>query len=105
MVLHFVFLFVGQLLHVLMRTFEADRADPDVDVSFIDVVWTGPEKYRTLMLVIFMAVIAFTDSAASMLAAAGITADASGMAILLIAAGYNVDSISKKVFALGAPKK
>jgi hypothetical protein len=103
MLLHFVFLFVGQVLHVLMRTFESVRSDPDAGLGVI--VWYGAEKYRTIMLVIFMAVIAFTDSAASMLAAAGITADASGMAILLIAAGYNVDSISKKVFALGAPKK
>ena len=31
--------------------------------------------------------------------------DVSGMALLLISAGYNIDSISKKVFAIGRAKE
>ena len=95
-------LLAGLILHALAKTYEADKAAPDREVGFLEVVWKGPERWRTMLMVSLILLIGFTGSAMSALEAGGVlVTDISGLAIILISVGYNIDSISKKIFAIG----
>jgi hypothetical protein len=98
-------LLAGQVLHILGRTYEQDKAVPDRAVTPLDVAWRGPEKWRTLLRAGAIALLGLTGMTSNALAAGGIVfTQAGGLALVLIGAGYNFDSILKKLFALGQPK-
>ena len=94
----------GWVLHVLMKLYELDKATPG-PVKVSSVIWEDAEKWRTIMLVIFIGVVSFGGMVDNMLAAVGISVEGvGGLSILLISAGYNIDSISAKVFSLAKSK-
>jgi len=98
-------LIAGFLLHALWKAWELDKATPDREIAFYEVVWKGPERWRTMLMVSLIMLLGLTGSVMDALAAVGISVvDISGLSIILITAGYNIDSISAKIFALGKTK-
>jgi len=102
--LQLLYLFIGQIIHFFTKAYELDKANEDEDIAVLDVIWNGPEKWRTLSMCVLMTVLALSNSVEPALTAVGITADSTGLTVLLLAAGYNLDSISNKIFALTKTK-
>ena len=102
--IQFILLFVGFALHALSILYERNKAAAET-ITLANVIWDDAEKYRTVMLTAFMLIITLTGSVNSMFAAAGITVDGmTGLSILLISGGYNIDSLSTKVLSMAKPK-
>lgn len=100
-----VLLFAGYLFHTLMRVYEQDKSTPERTVTLAEICWDGPERWRTIVMVGLLFVIAVGGYTDAVFQAAGISFDGKGgLSVLLIAAGYNIDSISKKLFAIGKKK-
>ena len=94
----------GWVLHTLMKLYELDKATPG-PVKISAVLWEDAEKWRTILLVAFMGVVSFGGMVDNMLSAVGISVEGiGGLSLLLISAGYNIDSISVKVFSLAKVK-
>ena len=104
LLIQFGFLVGGWILHTLMKLYELDKATPG-PVKISSVIWEDAEKWRTILLVMFMGVVSFGGMVDNMLSAVGISVEGvGGLSLLLISAGYNIDSISAKVFSLAKSK-
>jgi len=82
------------------KAYEMDKKDPEKNISLMSIIWNDAEKWKTMAMIILMAVLALSNSVTLALLAIGITAEATGMAVLLVSVGYNLDSLSKKILAI-----
>lgn len=104
--MQFGLLVAGFVVHGLMKAYEMDKKTPESEgfVQMLSAVfWTGDgERWRTLSCLILMALIAFGGAADVTLAGLGVTiTETGGMLLVFIGAGYNIDSLMNKVFAIG----
>lgn len=104
MAIQFLLLLAGWGLHTLSKLHELDKETAG-SVRITAVIWDDAARWRTITLLGFMLIVAFTGQVDALFAAAGITVEGTaGMALLLVSAGYNIDSLSNKVLALAKPK-
>ncbi len=95
---------VGYLIHTLFKLYELDKRTQE-PVRFLDVVWVDAERWRTMMLLLVMALLGFSGKLLSILALVGVTTEGmDGVVVVSAIAGYNIDSISQKLFSLGKAK-
>ena len=55
----FLLMCVGLCLMWLYKTLVRDTKDTKHDVGILDVIWTGPARWKTILNVAFLAVVAF----------------------------------------------
>lgn len=104
LLLQFGLLLTGWVLHTLFKLYELDKATPG-PVKIGQVLWEDAERWRTIMLLLFIGVVAFTGSVDDLLVMAGIsTSGMKGLGIILICAGYNIDSLSAKALSVAKVK-
>lgn len=104
----FGLMLAGFLMHVVLKAREIDQATPERE-PFWGIVsaslWGADSRWGTLLVVSVIALLGLTGSATTALATLGVSVTETGGRVLVFCgAGYGMESIAPKLFALVSKK-